>query len=162
NQYGAKIDGQNNTTFSGFMFANQVGFIRVEGFDFFGECDSNLSVPQGDAFDIYNGGHDLQIVGNNIHNIGNFASDTTDGLNGIFIGNNNSNTIPSGNNILIQGNLFHDIGRTGPGPLTRPTTRTTITEFTSTRALTSPSSTMFFTTISTAGISSSIPTPSQA
>ncbi len=120
NQYGAKIDGQNNTTFSGFMFANQVGFIRVEGFDLYGESDSNLSVAQGDAFDIYNGGHDLQIVGNNIHNIGNFYTDTTDGLNGIFIGNNYLNTIPSGTNILVQGNLIHDIGRLGPGPANTP------------------------------------------
>src|SRR5437660_7022772 len=49
NQYGAKIDGQNFTTFSGFMFANGCGFVRIEGFDIYGEADKNLSVPQGDA-----------------------------------------------------------------------------------------------------------------
>jgi len=62
NQYGAKIDGQSYTTFTGFMFANLAGYVRIEGFEFYGEGDSTLSVPQGDAIDIYNGGHDLQIV----------------------------------------------------------------------------------------------------
>jgi parallel beta-helix repeat protein len=114
NPYGARIDGQNYTTFSGFMFANVVGYVRIEGFDIYGEGDSTLSVPQGDAIDIYNGGNNVQIVGNNIHDIGHFGTDTADGLDGIFIGNNYLNSIAD-NNILVENNLIHNIGRYSPG-----------------------------------------------
>src|SRR5439155_16805389 len=96
-----------------FMFANLAGFVRVEVFDIYGEGDQTLSVPQGDAIDIYNGGNDLQITGNNIHSIGHFGTDTADGLDGIFIGS--SSQVNKNNNILIQGNLIHDIGRYSPG-----------------------------------------------
>src|SRR5207245_2746984 len=59
-RWGAKLDGMNNTNDLGWSFQNNVGYVRVEGFELFG-MGANGS---GDAFDCYNGGHDVQIIGN--------------------------------------------------------------------------------------------------
>src|SRR5919108_99330 len=60
------------------------------------------------GIDLYDGGHDSQIVGNHIHHIGNVCtlSTNTNGQVGIFV------QVP---NVTVEGNLIHDIGRFFPG-----------------------------------------------
>ena len=104
--WGAIIDGLNNTTAEGWAFA--ANYIRVQGFDVKGFSD--------DAFSNYPGGQFLQIVGNRIHDIGRYCTDTGIGRDGIFVGKSN---------ITIEQNLIHDIGRFGPGENgCNPTTQT--------------------------------------
>ncbi|HEX9704672.1 MAG TPA: choice-of-anchor Q domain-containing protein, partial [Gemmatimonadales bacterium] len=60
------------------------------------------------GIDLYDGGHDSQIVGNHIHHIGNVCtlSTNTNGQVAIFV------QVP---NVTIEQNLIHDIGRFFPG-----------------------------------------------
>src|SRR5438094_435272 len=55
-----------------------------------------------DALDVYNGGHDSQIVGNHIHDIGRLCTSTANGECGIFI---------QQPGVLLEGNYIHEIGR---------------------------------------------------
>jgi hypothetical protein len=103
NKWRAKVDGQNGSVAEGFTFRNGVGYIRVEGFEVFGMANASGSAS---GFDVYAGGHDIQIVGNHIHTIGKVCTDTSNGQVGVFI---------QQNNVTVEGNLIHDIGRFAPG-----------------------------------------------
>jgi len=103
NAWGAKIDGQNNRAQNGFRFAaSTANYLRIEGFDVYGMGNDGSAA----GFDVFNGGHDIQIMGNHIHHIGRFCVNTTNGNVGIYI---------SQDNVLVEGNTIHDIGRFGPG-----------------------------------------------
>jgi Right handed beta helix region/Protein of unknown function (DUF1565) len=103
NPGGAKIDGENNRVQNGFRFASsKAAYIRIEGFDVYGMGNDGSS----SGFELYNGGHDVQIIGNHIHHIGRLCTNTTNGQVGIYVGRDN---------VLIEGNTIHDIGRFAPG-----------------------------------------------
>jgi uncharacterized protein YjdB len=108
NKWGAKLDGQGGRAAQGFDFNNGVGYVRIEGFEIFGVA--NVGTPRGSAsaIDAYDGGHDSQVVGNHIHDIGRVCttSENTNGEVGIFV---------QQPNMLIEENLIHDIGRFFPG-----------------------------------------------
>jgi len=100
-KWGAKIDGLNNTSATGWAFS--ANYIDVKNFECEGFSD--------DCFDNYNGGSSnggqfIDIAGNNIHDVGRYCTTTTIGRDGIFISNDN---------VIIEGNQIHDIGRYAPG-----------------------------------------------
>ena len=92
----AVVDGQHNTTAEAWVFA--ANYIRVEGFEIRGFSD--------DAFQNDSGGNFIAVVGNHIHDIGRYCTDTPIGRDGIFI---------SRDNVTIEQNVIHDIGRYAPG-----------------------------------------------
>jgi Right handed beta helix region len=96
NKGGAVLDGLNNTTAEGVEFG--ANYIRFENFEVRGFSD--------DAFSNYRGGQFIEIRGNNIHNEGRYCTDTGIGRDGIYV---------SSNNVIIESNLIHNIGRYGPG-----------------------------------------------
>ena len=96
NKWGAVLDGLNNTTAEGVEFG--ASYIRFENFEVRGFSD--------DAFSNYRGGQFIEIRGNHIHDEGRYCTDTGIGRDGIYL---------SQNNVIIDSNLIHDIGRYGPG-----------------------------------------------
>ena len=55
---------------------------------------------------MFDGGSHFQVIGNHIHNIGRVCTNTSNGQNGVFI---------EADNVLVEGNLIHDVGRLAPG-----------------------------------------------
>lgn len=105
-RWGAKIDGQNNTSRTGIEFGSGADWIRLEGFEIYG-VGNNSQTDGASGIVVYNGGSNVEIVGNHIHDIGRACTDTPIGENGMFIGNQSE--------VLIEGNLIHDVGRFAPG-----------------------------------------------
>ena len=103
NRWGAKIDGQNNSVDNGWAFQSNAGYIRIEGFEFYGMGSSGGS---SSAIEAYNGGHDIELIGNHIHDVGRQCTQTINGLVGIYV---------KQNQVLIEQNSIHDIGRYAPG-----------------------------------------------
>jgi hypothetical protein len=110
NRWKARLDGKNGAAANGFELDNGIGYVRIEGFEITGLA--NIGSPttgRGSAsgIDLYDGGHDAQIVGNHIHHIGNVCtlSTNTNGQVGIFV---------QQPNVSIEGNVIHDIGRLFP------------------------------------------------
>src|SRR4029077_6151751 len=60
----------------------------------------------GIGFDNYGGGTNIQIIGNHIHDIGRYCTDTAIGRDAIFLSNNN---------VIVSQNVIHDIGRYNSG-----------------------------------------------
>ena len=56
--------------------------------------------------EVLDGGRFSEIIGNRIHNIGRVCTDTANGQAAIYI---------KQNNVLIEGNVIHDVGRLTPG-----------------------------------------------
>src|SRR5919109_221583 len=107
----ARLDGQGGRAANGIELDNDVGYVRIEGFEIYGVANvGSPTTGRGSAsgIDLYDGGHDSQIVGNHIHHIGNVCtlSTNTNGQVGIFV------QVP---NVTVEGNLIHDIGRFFPG-----------------------------------------------
>jgi uncharacterized protein (TIGR03437 family) len=99
NKWGARIDGQNNTNASGFVFASSsASYVRIEGFEIFGMGRDGSA----GAIESYSGANNIQIVGNHIHHIGRLCTSTSNGQVGYY---------GKSSNVLIEGNVFHDIGR---------------------------------------------------
>src|SRR5258708_12312590 len=99
-KWGAKIDGLNNTSASGWSFS--ANYIDVKNFECEGFSDT--------CFDNYNGGASsggqfISITGNNIHAVGRYYTTTTIGRDGISISNHN---------LTIKLNHIHPIGRGPP------------------------------------------------
>jgi hypothetical protein len=103
NLWGARLDGQGNTSTEGFRFLATANYIRIEGFEIYGIGNATGSA---NAFEIYNGGHDAIIARNNIHDIGRLCTDTTNGQAGFFV---------QQPRVTITRNFIHDIGRFAPG-----------------------------------------------
>jgi len=100
-KWGAKIDGLNNTTATGWEFS--ANYIDVKDFDCAGFSDTCMENYNGGSS---SGGQFIDIAGNNIHDVGRYCASTTTGRDGIFISNDN---------VTIEGNQIHDIGRYAPG-----------------------------------------------
>src|SRR4029077_6358088 len=100
-KWGAKIDGLNNTSATGWEFS--ANYIEVRNFECEGFSDTCMENYNGGSS---SGGQYISIVGNNIHDIGRYCATTTTGRDGIFISNDN---------VTIEGNQIHDIGRYAPG-----------------------------------------------
>ncbi len=103
NKWGAKIDGMNGDAASGFGFSGGASHVRIQDFEITGLASSDGSAG---GIDLYNGGSDTQVVGNHIHDIGHVCANTSNGQNGVFI---------KADNVLVERNLIHDIGRLTPG-----------------------------------------------
>jgi len=111
NRWGAKLSGQSGQAAQGIDLNNGVGYVRIEGFEIYGVANVGSPVTgRGSAsgIDMYDGGHDSQVVGNHIHDVGRVCtlSTNTNGQVAIFV---------QQPNVTIEGNLIHDIGRFFPG-----------------------------------------------
>jgi Protein of unknown function (DUF1565) len=95
NKYGAKLSGQNNTTSIGWYVA--VDYLIVQDFEFYGFSSA--------AVDIFNAND--QLIGNHIHDIGRFCSDSAFGFVGIYLSRAMA--------LTIERNVIHDVGRYEPG-----------------------------------------------
>ena len=102
NKWGAKIDGQNGVAATGFAFGG-ADYVRIQDFEIYGVADAGGSA---NGIEVFNSGRFSEIVGNHIHDVGHVCTDTTNGQVGIYI---------EQNNVLVDGNRIHDIGRFAPG-----------------------------------------------
>jgi hypothetical protein len=102
-KWGAKIDGLNNTSATGWEFS--ANYIDVKNFECEGFSDTCMENYNGGSS---SGGQFISITGNNIHDVGRYCTTTTTGRDGIFISNDN---------VTIEGNQIHDIGRGAPGEI---------------------------------------------
>jgi hypothetical protein len=100
---GAKVDGRNNTSTDGFRFLANANYITLEGFEIYGMGNATGS---SSGIELFNGGHDVVIAHNDLHDIGRLCTDTTNGEVGIFI---------EQPRVRVEGNRLHDIGRFAPG-----------------------------------------------
>ena len=105
NRWGAKIDGGNGKAGSGFVARGGASYVRIQDFEMTGLANANGSAG---GIDLFDGGSHFQVVGNHIHNIGRVCTDTSNGQNGVFI---------EADDVLVEANLIHDVGRLGPGQL---------------------------------------------
>src|SRR5262249_165347 len=80
NPLGAKLHPENNANATGVQFGS-VGYIRWEGFEIFGMKENGTS---GAAAIDDHATHDVQIMDNDLHDIGKQCSDTQYGHVGIF------------------------------------------------------------------------------
>jgi hypothetical protein len=101
-KWGAKLDGQ--SVFRNSAFAFGASYIRVENFEIYGIANGASGGSTG--FDVENGGGFVDIVGNNIHDMGKICTDTANGQVGIFT---------TSHDVAIEQNVIHDIGRFVPG-----------------------------------------------
>lgn len=92
----AVLDGQSNASASGVAFG--ANYVRVEGFEIRGVNHYGVDMGVGQTGD--------QVAANHIHDVGRFCTDGTFGLSAIGL---------SDDNVLIEQNLIHDIGRYSPG-----------------------------------------------
>src|SRR5436190_5472082 len=96
NKWGAVLDGQNN--YSAKVIEIGTNYVRVEGFEVKGS--NHYGVDPSTST------HDIEIVGNNIHDVGRYCESSGIGLSAIDA---------YSSNLLIDGNWVHDIGRLGAG-----------------------------------------------
>ena len=96
NKWGAVLDGQNN--FSADVLQIGTNYVRVEGFEMKGS--NHYGVDPG------TGTTDIQIAGNNIHDVGRYCESSGIGLSAIDA---------YSDNMIIEGNWVHDIGRFAAG-----------------------------------------------
>lgn len=99
-KWGAVLDGNRNALAEAVQFT--ASYIRFQGFEIRGYGADGSA----DAFSNYPGGQFLVIAQNYIHDIGRLCTSTTNGLVGVFL---------EAPNVLIEQNLFADIGRYAPG-----------------------------------------------
>ena len=96
NKWGAVLDGQNN--FSADVVEIGTDHVRVEGFEMKGSNHYGVDPSTGT--------NDIQIAGNNVHDVGRYCESSGIGLSGIDA---------YSNNLIIEGNWVHDIGRFAAG-----------------------------------------------
>src|SRR5437773_819613 len=96
NKWGAVLDGQNN--YSAKVIEIGTNYVRVEGFEVKGS--NHYGVDPSTST------HDIEIVGNNIHDVGRYCESSGIGLSAIDA---------YSDNLLIDGNWVHDIGRFAAG-----------------------------------------------
>jgi hypothetical protein len=102
NKWGAKLDGQAGRAYSGFAFYEASNYVRIQDFEIYGMSNDGSS----DGIDIFRAGKGASIIGNHIHDIGRTCTDTSNGQAGVFV---------QRNDVTIERNVIHDIGRFGPG-----------------------------------------------
>jgi hypothetical protein len=104
NQGGAVLNGLTNTVQNAWLLYNASSYITIKGFEMLGFSITGINMFVDDMPE-----SNIDIFNNNIHNIGNYCTDTTAGLSGIFSGHHNVS------NLVIEGNIIHDIGRFAAG-----------------------------------------------
>src|SRR5437899_2492857 len=95
NKWGAKMSGAEQGVYI------EVGYIRIEGFEIMNMTSATA------AHGMSGWTSNIQVVNNHIHHIGNVCTDSSYGMTGFYFQN--------ANNTTIEGNVFNDIGRLGPG-----------------------------------------------
>ena len=101
-RWGAVIDGQNNSSTMGVNISGN--YVHVEGFE--------VRNTSRYGFEVYGGSetvagiHDVDVVQNHIHDIGHVCSDDVGGRVGVDA---------YADNLTIERNVIHDVGRFGPG-----------------------------------------------
>ena len=98
NKGGAKLDGRNLTDYAIVARPNVGAFVRFQDFDIYNF--RHIGIVTSDA-------HDIQIVGNWIHDIGRRCSSVDEGYDAIYG--------RLSYNIRIEANVIYNIGRYGPG-----------------------------------------------
>ncbi len=94
-RWGAAVDGRTNASAVGFEINGS--YVRVEGFEVRGTSRYGI--------DAYNG-HDVDVAGNHVHDVGHVCTDDVGGRVGIDA---------YARNLTIERNVVHDVGRFGPG-----------------------------------------------
>ena len=102
NRWGAIIDGQNNSSTTGFEINGN--YIRVEGFEV--RNTSRYAVETYGGREDIAGNHDVVVTQNHLHDVGHICTGTTGGIVGVSA---------YSDNLTIERNVIHDIGRLGPG-----------------------------------------------
>ena len=102
NRWGAIIDGQNNSSTTGFEINGN--YIRVEGFEV--RNTSRYAVETYGGREDIAGNHDVVVTQNHLHDVGHICTGTTGGIVGVSA---------YSDNLIIERNVIHDIGRLGPG-----------------------------------------------
>src|SRR5205823_6552497 len=100
--WGAVIDGQHNSSTTGFEINGN--YIRVQGFDV-----RNTNRYGFDAYggsESVGGNHDVDVLQNHIHDVGHICTGSVGGIVGVDA---------YSDNLTIERNVIHDIGRLGPG-----------------------------------------------
>jgi len=100
--WGAVIDGQNNTSTTGFEVNGS--YIRIEGFEV--RNTNRYGVDAYGGSESAAGNHDIDVVQNHIHDIGHICTGSVGGIVGVDA---------YSDNLTIERNVIHDIGRLGPG-----------------------------------------------
>src|SRR5262245_3868720 len=103
NKWGAKIDGVDGNAGAGFVVRGGASYVRIQDFEMTGLANVDGSAG---GIDLFDGGSYFQVIGNRIHNIGRVCTNTSNGQNGVFI---------EADNVLVEANLIHDVGRLAPG-----------------------------------------------
>jgi parallel beta helix pectate lyase-like protein/uncharacterized protein DUF1565 len=103
NKWRAKIDGGDGKAGAGFVVRGGASYVRIQDFEMTGLANVDGSAG---GIDLFDGGSYFQVIGNRIHNIGRVCTNTSNGQNGVFI---------EADNVLVEANLIHDVGRLAPG-----------------------------------------------
>ncbi len=102
NRWGAIIDGQNNSSTTGFEINGN--YVRVEGFEV--RYTSRYAMESYGGREDIAGNHDVVLVQNHLHDVGHICTGSTGGIVGVSA---------YSDNLTIERNVIHDIGRLGPG-----------------------------------------------
>ncbi len=102
NRWGAIIDGQDNSSTTGFEINGN--YIRVEGFEV--RYTSRYAMETYGGREDIAGNHDVILSQNHLHDVGHICTGTTGGIVGVSA---------YSDNLTIERNVIHDIGRLGPG-----------------------------------------------
>jgi parallel beta-helix repeat protein len=96
NKWGAKLNGQNNTTGYGWSFESDARYIRVEGFEIYGTHSKGFLSNAA--------GNNIYLYRNKIYDIGKWCTGTDYGQNGIYIGSGTSYH-------TAESNIIYNVGR---------------------------------------------------
>jgi hypothetical protein len=102
NKWGAKLDGQNNTTGYGWNFGSSAYYVHVEGFEIYGCGDGGFWLNSS-------GNHDVDLYQNKVHDIARYYISCT--IAELTYGNVGVYTGTSAYNITFDSNVFFNIGR---------------------------------------------------
>jgi Pel9A-like, right handed beta helix region len=97
----ASVDGQ-HVTDNGFTWGSGANYVDVDGFDVHALVSDGGS---SSAFELYSAGQGSTISNCHAHDIGRQTTNTSNGLVGVFIAQNN---------VTVAGCYMHDIGRLNP------------------------------------------------
>jgi hypothetical protein len=103
NRRRARIDGGDGKAGAGFEVRGGASYVRIQDFEMTGLANANGSAG---GIDLFDGGSYFQVIGNHIYNIGRVCTNTSNAQCGIYI---------KADNVLVEGNLIHDVGRLIPG-----------------------------------------------
>jgi len=103
NKRRAKIEGGGGKAGAGFEVRGGASYVRIQGFEMTGLANANGSAS---GINLFGGGSYFQVVDNHIYNIGRVCTNTSNAQCAIYI---------KADNVLVESNLIHDVGRLTPG-----------------------------------------------